>query len=49
MKSQVQYIKLKLNLLLIQVPCQISKRLYGESKPCDYLVTALSTQNITNS
>ena len=21
-------------------PCQISKRLYGESKPCDYLRTA---------
>ena len=44
MKSQVQYIKIKLNLLLIQPPCQISKRIYGESKPCDYLRTAPSTQ-----
>ena len=44
MKSQVQHIKIKLNLLLIQPLCQISKRLYGESKPCDYLRTAPSTQ-----
>ena len=34
-------------MLLIQPLCQISKRLYGESKPCDYLRTELSTQNIT--
>ena len=34
------------------VPCQlekISKRLYGESIPCDYLRTAPSRQIITNS
>ena len=43
------YIKIKLNFLLIQPPCQISKILYGKSIPCDYLRTALSTQNITNS
>ena len=46
---QVLYIGLNINLLLIQPLCQISKRLYGESIPCDHLRTAPSTQNITNS
>ena len=39
-QSQVQYTKLKLYFLLIQPPCQISKRLYGESRPCYYVKTA---------
>ena len=43
MKSQVQYIKIKLNLL-IQPRCQISKWLCCKSKPCEYLRTASSTQ-----
>jgi hypothetical protein len=46
---QVLYIGLKMNFLLIQPRCQISKRLYGESKPCDSLRTAPSRQTITNS
>ena len=41
------YTSLKINFLLIQPLCQISKRLYSESKPCDYQRTALGTQNIT--
>jgi hypothetical protein len=45
----VLYIVLKMNFSLIQPRCQISKRLYGESKPCDYLRTAPSRQIITNS
>ena len=43
------YIGLKINFLLIQPWCEISKRLYGESIPCDYLRTAPSRQIITNS
>ena len=33
---------LKMNFLLIQPQCQISKRLYCESKPCCYLRTPLN-------
>jgi hypothetical protein len=44
----VQYSKIKLNFLLIQPPCHISKRLYGESKPCDYLYSAPSYKCMTN-
>ena len=42
MKIQVFCIKIKLNFLLIQPLCQISKRLYGET-PCDYLRMAAFT------
>ena len=38
-----------MNFLLIQALCQISKRLYSESIPCDYLRTAPSRQIITYS
>ena len=47
-KSQVKYIKIKLNVLLIQPLCQISKRLYGESTPCDYLWTAPRKKSMKN-
>ena len=43
------YIGLKINFLLIQPLCQISKRIYGKSITCDYLRTASSRQIITNS
>ena len=46
---KVLYIGLKINFLLIQPQCHISKRLYGESKPCVYLRTSPSRQFITNS
>ena len=42
MKSQVQYTKTQLSLLLIHLACQISKKLYSESKPSVYVRTALS-------
>ena len=42
------YIDIKINFLLIQTLCQISKRLYGESIPCDYLRTAPRLQKHTN-
>ena len=42
------YIGLKINFLLIQPLCQISKRLYGESILCDYLRTAPHLQKHTN-
>ena len=45
---QVLYIGLKMNFLLIQPLCQISKRLYGESISCDYLRTVPRLQNYTN-
>ena len=35
------YLGLKINVL-IQLLCQISKRLYGESTPCDYVRTNLT-------
>jgi hypothetical protein len=44
----VLYIVLKINFLLIQRLYQISKRLYGESIPCDYLRTAPLLQKHTN-
>ena len=34
--------------MLIQPLCQISKRLYGKSTPCDYLRTAPRIQNHKN-
>ena len=43
------YMGLKMNFLLIQPRCQISKILYGESIPCNYLRTVPSRQIITNS
>ena len=42
MKSQVQYTKTQLSLLLIHLVCQISKKLYNESYPSVYVRTALS-------
>jgi hypothetical protein len=46
---QVLYMGLKVNFLLIQPRCQVSKRLHGESIPWDYLRRAPSRQIITNS
>ena len=40
---------LKINFLLIQPRCQISKILFRKSKPFDYLRTVPSIQIITNS
>jgi hypothetical protein len=45
---QVLYITIQLIFLLIQPPCQISKRLYAESRPCDYLRTAPCIQTQEN-
>ena len=42
MKSQVQYSKTQLSLLLINLACQISKKLFGESIPSIYVRTSLS-------
>ena len=42
MKSQVQYSKTQLSLLLIHLACQISKKLFGESIPSVYVRTSLS-------
>jgi hypothetical protein len=46
MKIQVSYIKLKRNFLLIQPLSQISRRLYSESIPCDYLSFKSTGDNI---
>ena len=42
MKSQVQYSKTQLSLLLIHLVCQISKKLFGESIPSVHVRTSLS-------
>ena len=41
MKSQVQYSKSQLSLLLIHLACQISKKLYSKSYPSVYVRTSL--------
>ena len=43
--SQVQYIKLKINFLLIYPSCLISKILYSESTPYDYVRSEPSHKN----
>ena len=42
------YEGLKINVLLIQPLCQISKRLYRKSKPCDCVRSAPSHKNYTD-
>ena len=44
-KIQVLYIGLKINFSLMQPLCQISKKLYGKSTPCNNLSTAPRHQN----
>ena len=46
MKSQVQYSKTQLSLLLIHLACQISIKLVGESYPSIYVRTSLSVDKI---
>jgi hypothetical protein len=41
-QTQVFYTILKINLLLIPPQCPISKRLYDERIPCDYVWSAAS-------
>ena len=46
MKSQVQYSKTQLSLLVIHLACHISKNLFGESIPSVYVRTSLSVDKI---
>ena len=46
MKSQVQYNKTQLSLLLIHLACQISIKLFGESTTSVYVRTSLSVDKI---
>ena len=42
MDSQEQYSKTQFSLLLINLACQISKKLFGQSIPSVYVRTSLS-------
>ena len=46
MKSQVQYSKTQLSLLLIHLVCQISIQLFGKSITSVYVRTSLSVDKI---
>ena len=45
MKIQVLYMELEIYFSLMQPLCQISKKLYGKSKPCNNLSTAFRQQS----
>ena len=45
MKIQVLYMELERTCSLMQLMCQISKKLYGKSKPCNNLSTAFRQQS----